>query len=76
MLRQLVIYAPIIEEYNDKLSEDPEFACCSCERLMFCNNVTKFKYGVEKFKSPAWNKLNQHLVTIDPDVVDKKLYVF
>ena len=70
-----IIYAPIIEEYNDKLSKDPEFACCSCERLIFRNNVTKFKYGVEKFKSPAWNKLNQHLVTIDPDVVDKELYV-
>ena len=70
-----IIYAPIIEEYNDKLSKDPEFACCSCERLIFRNNVTKFKYGVEKFKSPTWNKLNQHLVTIDPDVVDKELYV-
>ena len=44
-------------------------------RLMFRNNVTKFRYGVEKFKSPAWNKLNQHLITIDPDVVGRKLYV-
>ena len=70
-----IFYAPIIEEYNDKLSKDPEFACCSCERLMFRNNVTKFRYGVEKFKSPAWNKLNQYLITIDPDVVGKELYV-
>ena len=28
-----------------------------------------------KIKPPALNKLNQHLVIIDPDVVDKELYM-
>lgn len=70
-----VQYAAIIEQYTQKLSNDPEFPCCSCERLMFRSNVTHFKLGVKKFKSDAWSKLNQHMLTTDPDVADKTLYV-
>ena len=70
-----VRYAPIIEEYNKKLSKDPEFVCCSCEQLLFHSRVTKFRYGIKKFKSAAWKKLKQHMLMIDPDVKDKVLYV-
>lgn len=33
-----VLYALIIEEYNQKLSSDLEFPCCSCEHVMFRSN--------------------------------------
>ena len=46
-----VQYAATIEEYSNKIKDDPEHACVSCHRLFVKNGVTKFKYDAGKFKS-------------------------
>ena len=72
-----VEFAKIIKEYNDKLKEDPEFSCCSCERLLPKKYVTRFilTSSTEKFKIKAWNELKTYLLEKDPDVCTKTLYV-
>ena len=35
-----VKFATIIKEFKDKLKEDAEYYCCSCERLLFKKNLT------------------------------------
>ena len=44
-----VKFAGIIEEFYGKLKEDPEFICCSCERLLLKKTLTHFKFTAEKF---------------------------
>ena len=39
-----VQYAAIISEVEKKFSDDAEFPCCSCERLLLRKQVTAFKF--------------------------------
>ena len=68
-------FAGIIEEFYGKLKEDPEFTCCSCERLLLKKTLTNFKFTAEKFKSFAWIQLKNYLLDKDPHVAIKSLYV-
>ena len=68
-------YANTICEYEKKLLDDPEFACCSCERLHLKINVTTFKFYDEKFSSQICKDIKDYLVQNDPNVVNKSLYV-
>ena len=70
-----VKHADTICEYEKKLEQDPEFACCSCERLLLRKNLTMFKFHDEKFSSDIWNDLKYYLIQNDPGVGDKLLYV-
>ena len=70
-----VKYADIICEYEKKLKDDPEFACCSCECLQFRKNVTMFKFHDEKFNSDIWLDLKAYLIQNDPNMAEKSLYV-
>jgi len=36
--------AATIEEYQNKLKDDPEHACVSCHRLFGRDGITKFQY--------------------------------
>ena len=46
-----VQYAAIISEVEKKFSNDAEFPCCSCERLLLRKQVTAFKLSDAKFNS-------------------------
>ena len=39
------------------MADDPEFPCCSCERLMQRKQVTAFKFSDSKFFSNMWENL-------------------
>ena len=43
-----VEHAEMIAELEKKLADDPEFACCSCERLLQRKNVTAFEFSESK----------------------------
>ena len=70
-----VKFAGIIEEFYGKLKEDPEFTCCSCERLLLKKTLTHFNFTVEKFKSSVWIQLKNYLLARDSNVATKTLYV-
>ena len=70
-----VEFAATIEAFYAKLKEDPEFTCCSCERLLLNKVLTGFNFTTEKFKSSTWVQLKNYLHERDPDVSTKKLYV-
>ena len=38
----------MIAELYKKLADDPDFACCSCERLLQRKNVTAFDFSESK----------------------------
>ena len=63
-----VEFADIIEEFYEKLKQDPEFTCCSCERLLVRKALTHFNFTTEKFKSSTWVQLKNYLLEKDPDV--------
>ena len=68
-------FAGIIEEFYGKLKEDPEFTCCSCERLLLKKTLTHFNFTVEKFKSSVWIQLKNYLLARDSNVATKTWYV-
>ena len=70
-----VEFAKVINEYTDKLKQDAEYCCCSCERLLLKKNLTHFNFTAEKFDSDTWIKLKTYLLKKDPDVSKKTLYV-
>ena len=41
----LVKHVGMIAELEKKLGDDPEFACCSCKRLLQRKSVTAFKFS-------------------------------
>ena len=59
----------------NKLEQDPEFACCSCESLLLRKNLTMFKFHNERFSSDIWNDFKYYLIQNNPGVGDKLLYV-
>ena len=70
-----VEFAAIIEEFYKKLKQDPEFTCCSCERLLLKKTLTHFNITAEKFNSSTWMQLKNYLLERDPDVAKKTLYI-
>ena len=70
-----VEFAEIIEQFHEKLKHDPDFTCCSCERLLVEKAVTHFDISTDKFSSSTWMQLRNYLLEKDPDVGKKTLYV-
>ena len=68
-------YANIFEQYKQKLDEDFEYPCSSCERLHKKSYVTKYNADVTKFSSDKWKQLKQYLASRDDDFDDKIYYV-
>ena len=46
-----VEHAEMIAELEKKLADDPEFACCSCERLLQTKNFTAFLSSLNRKNS-------------------------
>ena len=68
-------FAEIIEQLHEKLKHDPDFTCCSCERLLVKKAVTHFDISTNKFSSYTWMQLKNYLLEKGPDVGKKTLYV-
>ena len=59
-----------------KLADDPEFACCSCERLLQRKSVTAFDFSEDKkFTSNKWQVLRAYMYMSDPEATIKTHYV-
>ena len=56
-----VEHAELIKVFEKKLADDPEFPCCSCERLLQRKQVTALKYSDRKFSSDIWKTLKHHV---------------
>ena len=52
-----VEHAELIAEVEKKVSDDAEFSCCSCERLLQRKQVTAFTFSETKLCSDIWIKL-------------------
>ena len=69
-----VQYAAIISEVEKKFSDDAEFPCCSCERLLR-KQVTAFKLSDAKFNSEKWKSLKRHILHNNSDAASQTHYV-
>jgi len=65
----------LFKEYRDKLHDDPEYPCCSCERLLTRNSVTQFTFDVKKFNTNQWVVLKAYLSGQDESYANKIYYV-
>ena len=70
-----VEHALLITQFEGEVSDDPEYACCSCERLHQCKAVTSMKNLDKKFSSPMWQQLKGHILQHDKSVSIATLYV-
>lgn len=66
-------FASIFEEYKNKLKDDFEYPCSSCERLHTRSSVTQYTANTEKFSSDQWRQLKQYLKERD-EIFDNKIY--
>ena len=71
-----VKHAQMIAELEKKRADDPEFACCSCERLLQRKSVTAFDFSEnKKFTSNKWQVLRAYMYMSDPEATIKTHYV-
>ena len=63
-----VLHAEMIAELQKKLADDPEFACCSCERLHQRKIVTAFESNI-------WQALRAYMYMSDSEATNKTLCV-
>ena len=57
-----VDHAVLIAKLDKKVVDDPEFTCCSCERLHCRKNVTAFEFDEsKKFISTMWYALRAYM---------------
>ena len=56
-----VQYSEVISKLEKKMANDPEFSCCSCERLMQRKQVTTFKFSGSKFSLNMWRMLKDYI---------------
>ena len=68
--------AEMIFQLDKLLADNPEFACCSCERLFQRKNVTAFFMSdSKKFTSDIWQILKAYMLMCDADATEHKQYV-
>ena len=74
-----VMYASVFEQYKEKLDEDYEYPCSSCERLHKTTYVTIYTANTKKFDSAKWRakwrQLKQYLSEMDDDFDSKKYFI-
>ena len=70
-----VKYATVFEQYKEKLNENFEYPCSSCEKLHKRSYVTQYTADTEKFDSTQWEQLKRYLADRDEDFDSKIYYV-
>ena len=70
-----VKYAEVITTFEKQINDDPEYACCSCERLHQCKNVTSLKQSNKKFNSDMWQQVKRYIVKQNPNACFDTMWV-
>ena len=68
-------HVTVITQFEEEVHDDPEYACCRCERLNQRKTVTSMKNSANKFSSPMWQQLKQHILQQDKDAKIDSLFV-
>ena len=63
----LMKHTGVITMLEKQIRDDPEYACCSCERLHQRSSVTSLKGSQNKFNSGMWKQLQRHIAKKNPD---------
>ena len=72
---QLVImHAHMISKLEKEIDDDPEHACCSCERLHQRKTVTRVKLS-DNLGTKVWPKLKSFLLEQNPTANEQVLYM-
>ena len=72
--RLLIAHAQVINDLEKEIDDDPEHACCSCERLHQRKSVTKVKLS-DSLGSKVWPALKAFIVEQNPDANEQVLYM-
>ena len=72
--RLLIAHAQVISDLEKEIDDDPEHACCSCERLHQRKSVTKVKLS-DNLGSKVWPALKAFIVEQNPDANYRVLYM-
>ena len=72
--RLLIAHAQVISDLEKEFDDDPEHACCSCERLHQRKSVTKVKLS-DSLGSKVWPALKAFIVEQNPDANEQVLYM-
>ena len=67
--------AKVFDAYREKLKDDPEYACCSCERLLTKSSVKQLTADTQKFSPDQWTTLKAYLALRDDNFNSKIYYV-
>ena len=62
-----VQYAGVTNNWLKEMNDDPEFACCSCERLHKRSGVTRVKLDSDKWKTEMWQTLLTYVKNCETD---------
>ena len=73
--RLQVTHADLITKLEKLVSDDPAFACCSCERLFQRKNVTSMKQCDKKFTSNLWEQVKGNILAEHGNVDLESFYV-
>ena len=72
--RLLIAHVQVISDLEKEIDDDPEHACCSCERLHQRKSVTKVKLS-DNLGSKVWPALKAFIVEQNPDANEQVLYM-
>ena len=64
-----------ITTLEQEVSDDPEFVCCSCERLFQRKSITRMRNCDIKFMSEAWVESKNHPLQYNENINVESLYV-
>ncbi|KAL5499343.1 hypothetical protein EMCRGX_G010739 [Ephydatia muelleri] len=72
----LISNADLIAEVQARWKDDPEFPCCSCERLHQRKQVSSVNFTHDKYHTDIWMQLRAYLDehTLDQNYLYKNLY--
>ena len=70
-----VKHATLITKLEKEVGDDPEYACCCCERLHQRKNVTSMKKSALKFVTKVWQQLKKYILEQNNETEIDSLYV-
>ena len=70
----LLTHAQVISDLDKEIDDDPEHACCSCERLHQRKSVTRVKLS-DKLGCKVWPALKAFIVEQNPNANEQVLYM-
>ena len=72
--RLLIKHAQVISDLEKEIDDDPEHACCSCERLHQRKCVTRVKHS-DNLGTEVWPALKAYILEQNPRAADRVLHL-